>query len=54
MNPFAALEISDDEDQFTKVAGTEQKPPKKSTVPITQPINRESKPKKPRSARPRT
>lgn len=54
MNPFAALEISDDEEQFTKATGTEQKPPKKSTVSLTQPINRESRRKKLRSAKPRT
>jgi len=31
MNPFAALDVSDDEEQkFTTSAGTEQKPAKKS------------------------
>jgi hypothetical protein len=33
MNPFAALDVSDDEEQkFTTSAGTEQKPAKKCNL----------------------
>ena len=54
MNPFAAFDISDDEEpKFATSAGTgaEQRPPKKCNSFLIQPINREDRPKKPRSAR---
>lgn len=54
MNPFAALAISDDEDdKFTKTTGGEQKPPKKSKRVIMQPTNRGSRSRRPRSRRPK-
>lgn len=50
MNPFAALQVSDDEDTFTQTAvSNKDKLPKKSTFAITQPIKRGSKQKMPRS-----
>lgn len=50
MNRFAALQISDDEEEFTTTpSSNQQKPVKKSTFFVIQPINRESRPNKPRS-----
>ena len=53
MNPFAALDVSDDEEQkFTTATGAEQKPPKRCNSPLMQPISKGSRPRKPRSAKP--
>lgn len=54
MNPFAALQISDDEEEFTTTSATQNKQPKKSKRSLMQPINRENRPRKPRSERQRT
>lgn len=55
MNPFAALSVSDDEDEkFTRAPGAEQKPPKKSTHRATQPTRSASRSRRPRSVRPKT
>lgn len=44
MNPFAALDVSDDEDQkFTTTAGSEQKPAKKCNLDDMQLISKERK-----------
>lgn len=50
MNPFAALQVSDDEEEFTTTPSSNQpKPAKKSICLITQLTNRESRLNKPRS-----
>ena len=50
MNPFAALQVSDDEEEFTTTPSSNQpKPAKKSICLVTQLTNRESRQNKPRS-----
>ena len=52
MNPFAALQVSDDEDTFVQNGNSNQpKPPKKSKCAFMQPTKRESRSRRPRSER---
>jgi hypothetical protein len=52
MNPFSALQVSDDEEEFTATSNPQTKQPKKSTHRLTQHISSESRPRKPKSRKP--
>ena len=53
MNPFAALQVSDDEDTYTQTTvSNKDKLPKKSTLVIMQPIKKENKLKMLKSEKP--